>query len=275
MPEGPEIHRAAGKIGAALCGGKVLEAFFKFESLKPFETYLVGRRVESVTARGKAMVIAFEEGQFLYSHNQLYGRWMIRKRDKPPKTNRDLRVMLKTQGASAYLYSASEIEMLGEADLKAHAYLKRLGPDIVLADWPLDRVMAHLRERRFERRALGGLLLDQAFLAGVGNYLRSEILHVCGLHPEQKIRHLGDGALENLYQRSCALAQQSLRHGGVTQDLARAQKMKAAGAPRWAYRHWVFVRGGRPCHTCGEKIQKLYVAARQLYLCPRCQKGAL
>ncbi|NJO67188.1 MAG: endonuclease VIII, partial [Leptolyngbyaceae cyanobacterium RM1_405_57] len=73
MPEGPEIKRAADQIAKAIGDRPVTEIFFAFDRLKPYEPKLVGRKVVSVTARGKAMLIGFDNGFSIYSHNQLYG----------------------------------------------------------------------------------------------------------------------------------------------------------------------------------------------------------
>ncbi|MGN8226592.1 DNA-formamidopyrimidine glycosylase family protein [Gracilimonas sp. BCB1] len=126
MPEGPEIWRAADKISDAIAGKEIEEVFFAFDELKPFELQLKGLKIDSITPRGKAIVTAFGNNLNLYSHNQLYGKWMISKDGNEPDTNRSLRVAIHTSDSSAFLYSASEIEMLEDDEVENHPYIKNL-----------------------------------------------------------------------------------------------------------------------------------------------------
>ena len=106
MPEGPEIRRAADRIGRVLVGRTLSEVYFGLERLKPFEGMLRGATVETLTTHGKAMLTHFTNGLTLYSHNQLYGRWYVCRRGRTPATTRTLRVGLHTAAASALLFSA-------------------------------------------------------------------------------------------------------------------------------------------------------------------------
>ena len=111
MPEGPEIRRAADKIEAVL-KDKIVEAIhFGLPPLKKFAKPLTGSRVAALETRGKALLTHFDSGLTIYSHNQLYGVWRIVKRDKLPKTNRQLRLAIHTDRHSALLYSASDISV--------------------------------------------------------------------------------------------------------------------------------------------------------------------
>ena len=114
MPEGPEIRRAADRIASVIEGRAVDEVFFAFPELKPWEDRLRGQRVRRAQPRGKALLIRFEQGVTMYSHNQLYGRWFIRERGVLPPTRRQLRAAIHTERPSALLYSASEIDLLDD-----------------------------------------------------------------------------------------------------------------------------------------------------------------
>ena len=86
MPEGPEIRCAADELAAVLAGKRVTKVFFAFDHLKPYANRLQGKTVCQVTARGKAILTRFSNGLTLYTHNQLYGRWLITTDDKYPDT---------------------------------------------------------------------------------------------------------------------------------------------------------------------------------------------
>ncbi|MEM6453593.1 MAG: endonuclease VIII [Acidobacteriota bacterium] len=272
MPEGPEIWREAAQLDRALRGRATTAVFFAFDALAPHAETLVGRDVASVRARGKAMLVRFADGPVIYSHNQLYGRWMVGRADAdPPDTTRQLRLAIHNDRHVARLYSASDIAVLDPADVDRHDYIRKLGPDAVDPDVPEDAILAQLTDRRFRRRGLGGLLLDQGFVAGIGNYLRSEILHVVGLHPDVRPDDLDVAEQRSLARAILALPRQSYETKGITNDLARAEAMKARGVRRAQYRHHVFARAGKRCYTCGDAIEKIDKASRRLYLCQTCQ----
>lgn len=275
MPEGPEIRRAADRIAAAIDGQLIVEVHFGLARLRQFEDELTGVRVAGVETRGKAMLIAFDLGLTLYSHNQLYGVWYLRRRGQLPSTARSLRVALHTATDSALLYSASDISVLDADGLLRHPYLIRLGPDLLdpALHW---RVLARrLNDPAFRNRSLGALYLDQSFLAGLGNYLRSEILFAAGLHPKQRPRDLELKTRNQLARATLEVGWRAYRSGGVTNPEARVAALKAAGERRRGYRFAVFARAGRPCHVCGAAIERLEIGGRRLYRCPGCQPNPM
>lgn len=271
MPEGPEIRIAADRIAKVLVAQEATKIFFAFSSLKPFEEMLQGASVTAVETWGKAMVMRFSNELAIYSHNQLYGRWYVRRRSNYPKTNRELRLAIHTKRHSALLYSASDIEVLAQEGLKEHPFLSKIGPDLLHESTTEEVVYERYSDPAFQRRSLAGLLLHQHFLAGLGNYLRSEILHVCGLHPLHRLKDCSDGQRKELAHETLRLAQQSYETKGITNDLERAEALKAKRVPRRAYRHHVFAREGKPCYVCGTKIRKEDHTNRRVYLCPICQ----
>ena len=271
MPEGPEIRRAADAVARALVGRTAERVDFALPRLRASGERLAGRRVDAVEARGKALLLHFSGGQSIYTHNQLYGLWKVVAPGARPSSTRALRLAIDNPVASALLYSASDIEVLGRAALPRHPYLAKLGVELLAPATRIDVVRAQLDAPRFQRRALAGLLLDQGFLAGIGNYLRSEILFVAGLRPELVLATLDDDARDRLARAALELTRQSYRTRGITNDAARAAALKQSGLSFSRYRHHVFDREGEPCWTCGTTIERRVVAGRNLFLCPRCQ----
>ncbi len=271
MPEGPEIRRTTDQLAAVLEGSCIEEAFFGQAHLAAAAEQLVGCRVNRVIPRGKAILMHLSNGLALYTHNQLYGVWRVAERGKLPHTTRTLRVALHTGTHSALLYSASDIALLEPPQLAAHPYLAKLGPDALDLDVTWRDVAAQMRLQRFRNRSLGALLLDQSFVAGLGNYLRSEILHVSRQHPA---RRPGDLSRRDTGLVARAILQQTRRSyatGGITNSPRRVSALRKSGCTRAQYRFAVFGRAGLNCYTCGSGIKRLEVGSRRLYLCERCQ----
>lgn len=273
MPEGPEIRRAADRIKAVLEGRIAVRVELHPPRLAAWSAVLSGRRVEGVTTRGKAMLTRFAGGLVLYSHNQLYGRWYVVKRGAVVRTSRSLRVAIHTEQHSALLYSASDIHVLDEGELAAHPFLGRIGPDLL--DPLVDDVVVRerLRDPAFRGRRLSSLYLDQSFLAGIGNYLRSEILFVARVAPEQRPQDLAAAHLRALARATIAVTRCSYESGGITLDERLEAKLKKEGTPRWQRRFWVYKRDGRPCRKCETIITRIDTGGRGLFFCSSCQGG--
>ena len=274
MPEGPEIKRSADKIAAAIAHRPIKEIFFAFDHLKPYAEKLESRQIIAIEPRGKALLTRFDNGLNIYSHNQLYGKWVICNAYSYPETNWKLRLAIHTERKSALLYSASDIDVLADGDLDHHPFLQRIGPDVLDERVTVEQVMERLCDREFYRRKFTTLLLDQHFLAGLGNYLRTEILFVARVHPERRPVDCTEAELKQVAEAAIAVPRQSYVTAGITNDVELANQLKAQGYKRAAYRHWVFNRQHQPCFVCGTPIVKAMSGGRRYYFCPTCQGTA-
>ncbi|MBD0269682.1 MAG: endonuclease VIII, partial [Cyanobacteria bacterium Co-bin8] len=268
---GPEIRRAADRLEKAIANQPTTAIFFAFEHLKPFEEKLSGHTVKAVETFGKAMVTRFDNEICVYSHNQLYGLWMVRSAHDYPPTKRQLRFAIHTGKKSVLLYSASDIAVLYADEVPHHPFIRNLGPDVLKATTSEATVLEQITSTRFRRKSLSSLLLDQRFLCGIGNYLRSEILFVARTHPTLRPMNCSEAQIEGLVKGAIAIPRQSYQHNGITNDLALAARLKAEGLARREYRHWVFGRETQPCYICGTPIIKAISGGRRYYYCPTCQ----
>lgn len=273
MPEGPESYRDAQRIQRAIGGRRMTEVWFAFDALAAWQERLRGRKLRRARTLGKAILLEFADGTTIYTHNQLYGRWMFSDPDRRPDTGRQLRLALSSTDRSALLYSASDIEVLESREVDDHPFIRRAGLDILSSGADAGEVAAWIGRSRFRRRALGRLLLDQSFLAGVGNYLRSEILFRARLRHTQRIADLDEASVEHLADAAAELMWRSVETGGITNDPELARRLKAAGWKRRDYRHYVFGRAGQACFECDGPVDKTTFDNRRLYFCPRCQPG--
>ena len=272
MPEGPEIHRAANRIAKALVGKTLDNVEFHYKTVEGLEHYFLGKEVEYVKARSKGLLISVGD-YVMYSHNQLYGRWTVnRATTKPRPTNRSLRVLFSNDKSTARLWSATDIEILEPWELPGHPYLAKLGPDVADLEVKYEDVLAQVSNPKFARRQLSGLLLDQGFLAGVGNYLRSEILFAAGISPYRKTGSLSDEELHQLAKSAIEITALAYHEKGVTVPQELYQALRDNGLSRYQARHYVFTRDGLECHNCQSLIVHTRLSSRRLDYCPTCQK---
>lgn len=270
MPEGPEIRRAADALARAVVGEPLTAAYFAFPALRRHARTLPGRSIESITPHGKALLTRFDNGWTLYSHNQLYGVWKVVPAGERPDTTRSLRVALETRRRGILLYSASDVELWRTERLGEHPFLRRLGPDVLDPSLQPAAVAARLASDAFAGRSLAALLLDQGFLAGMGNYLRSEVLFEARVAPRRRPRDLDAAERRRLAAALLAVPQRSYRTRGIQRT--RGMQSDYLTDTPGAFRFRVFDRAGQDCEVCGDVIRRQELAGRRLYWCANCQE---
>ena len=244
MPEGDAIHRAARRL-QVLVGQRVAATSPnpRAQATRVAET-VDGRRLESVDALGKNIVLRFEGGVAVRSHLRMSGRWTVR-----PKGAASVGLpwlVLAGDAVEGVLWNGPVLEL----HLRA---LGRVGPDILARPPRIDAMLARLR-RADQTRTLGESLLDQSLVAGIGNMWLAEVLWTVQLSPWRRLGEAGDAELRAALDTAAELMRASL-------DRGRA-------ARRNAYR-----RAGRPCPRCRTPIAARGQgdANRTAYWCPGCQ----
>ena len=271
MPEGPEIRLAADKIGAVLENQIAQKVSFGLPNLRRYQKRLSNCRVLDIETHGKALLTHFDNGMSVYSHNQLYGVWKIVKLGDMPQTKRQLRFAVHTDTHSALLFSASDISVWKKEALSEHPFLSKLGPDILNPSLTWQEIADRLSSKRFAGKALASLYLDQAFLAGLGNYLRSEILFYAAIRPTEKPRNLSKDQVVTLAKSTLEISQRSYRNQGVTIPAEKYKAHRKAGASYERSRFYVFGRAEMPCRRCQSRIERSTLNSRRIYTCSACQ----
>lgn len=275
MPEGPEIRKAADNIASTIVGKTVLNLEFGQAHLKKYEARFASMKVMAIDTYGKAIVTRFEsklgETLNIYSHNQLYGRWVCCKANEAPNSNRQLRIGIYTKDSWALLYSASDIIVMTDDEVLAHPFISKLGKDVLHPDTTEEYVIERLNSSSYRNRQLGGFLTEQTFLAGLGNYLRCDILFSAGILPCTKPSQLEQQKLIILAKEILRIPRQSYQTESITNDPITVKKLLAEGSSLEHARFLVFHREGQPCYRCGTSIIKKKTGGQPCYICRVCQ----
>jgi endonuclease-8 len=273
MPEGDTVFRAARTLHKFMAGHLVT----RFESAYPALTRvaddhpIVGRTIESISARGKHLLIAFSGDLVLRTHLRMNGSWHLYPAGaKWQRPARDMRVLVATADACAVGFNIPVAEFLSARDLERHAQLNALGPDLLAPTFERDEVLRRMRARGSE--LVADVQLNQRVVAGIGNVLKSEILFLAGVYPFAPVSALSDGDLERIVDIS--------REQLAANVMSRSQTLSTASGRRTtrsldpSAKLWVYSRGGKPCRRCGTAIQarKTGPDARITYWCPACQR---
>jgi endonuclease VIII len=244
MPEGDAIHRAARRLQVLV--GERVSASSPHPRARPSKVAetVDGRRLESVEALGKNLVLRFDGDIAVRSHLRLSGRWTV----QPPRTERIGLPWLVLTGsrAEAVLWNGPVLEL----HLRA---LGRVGPDILERPPRLDAMLERLRGAD-PTRTLGETLLDQSLVSGIGNMWLAEVLWTVQLSPWRRLAEVTEAERRSALEVAAALMGAALERG-------RAGR-------RNAYR-----QTGRPCPRCRTPIAARGQgdANRTAYWCPGCQ----
>ena len=282
MPEGDTIFRAAATIHRVLSGKEVT----RFESVYPALTRvaddrpIVGRTIESVSARGKHLLIAFSGDLILRTHMRMNGSWHIYPAGaRWQRPAREMRVLVGTHDAVAVGFNVPVAELLTARALAQHRQLRALGPDLLSGAGgsrsseraPFDRLEVIRRLRARGGDTIGDALLNQRVVAGIGNVFKSEVLFVARIDPFAPVSSLSDAELERLV----AVAREQLAANVMTrsQTLSPAFGRRTTRSLDPREKLWVYGRDGRKCRRCGALIhsRKAGFDARLTYWCPACQ----
>jgi endonuclease-8 len=272
MPEGDTIFRAAHALHRALAGHVVT----RFESVYPALTRIaddrpiVGRTIESVSARGKHLLMTFSGDLVLRTHMRMNGSWhLYRTGARWQRPARDMRVVVGTDHAVAVGFNVPVAEFLTARGLERHKQVGALGPDLLAEVF--DRGEVVRRMRTHPRDAIADVLLDQRVVAGIGNVFKSEILFDARVHPFTPVAALTDADLD----RIIAIALTQLRANVMTrgQTLTHASGRRTTRSLDPNAKLWVYSRGGKRCRVCATPIlsKKTGIDARITYWCPQCQ----
>jgi endonuclease-8 len=258
VPEGDTVWLAARRMHLALAGQAITTSDFRVPQLAT--TDLRGREVLEVVSRGKHMLTRVQGDLTLHTHFRMDGSWRLYSaKQQIPRDDPRIRVLLGNPAWLAAGYQLPVVELLPtdrENDAVGH-----LGPDLLGDEWDPERAANNLRAE--PTAEIGMALLDQRYLAGLGNMYRCEICFLRGLHPWTPIADIP--ALEPVValSRRVLMANRNRPEQSTTGQLRRDQAL------------YVYGRAGRPCRRCGSTIQQAEQGrapyARVTYWCPRCQ----
>jgi endonuclease-8 len=246
MPEGDTLHRAAARLQPLVGERLEVETPHPRARAAIAAEQLDGRRLESVTARGKNLVLRFEGGVVLRSHLRMSGRWITRPRGQDGVG----RPWLVLRGATieGVLFNGPVLELHTRA-------LARLGPDILGSPLEVDAMLARLRHAD-GTRPLAETLQNQSLVAGIGNMWMAETLWAAQLSPWLPLGEVPEDDRRRALETAAALMRASLDGGREP-------------------RRQVYNRAGRPCPRCRTPIRSWGQGDenRTAYWCPRCQPG--
>jgi formamidopyrimidine-DNA glycosylase len=269
MPELPEVETTVRALREPLVGYTFTGVrnswprHIALPTLEELQERIAGRRVLEINRRGKFLVFSLSEGETLLIHLRMTGHLSVVSAETPvePHTHtifsledgRELRFRNPRKFGRVYLVRDPQ-EVLG-----------RLGPEPLEESFTVEALRRLLAGKR---RQLKALLLDQHFVAGVGNIYADEALFHAHLHPLRRADTLSDEEIAALHGAIQKVLQMGIEREGasidryVKPDGTRGSMQEAVS---------VFQRTGATCYRCGTPIERIIAGGRSTHFCPVCQ----
>lgn len=269
MPELPEVETIARGLRQTLIGRTITGVHVNWprsvatHAIADLHAELLGQRIEGIRRRAKYLIFDLSGGGALLIHLRMTGQLSVVPADSPPAPY-DRAIFTLDNGQQLRF---SDRRKLGRIYLvpDADRVVSRLGPEPLSEEF----TPALLRQRLAGRsRQLKPLLLDQTFIAGVGNIYANEALWLARLSPWRRSDTLNETEVERLHQGIIVALKRGLAHGGTTID---AYRQADGSTGSYQQEFLVHARAGQPCPRCGTPIRRAVLGQRSAYYCPNCQ----
>lgn len=270
MPELPEIEtisRALSQGGnnwPSILGKTITEVNILWErtletpSAEEFKARIIGQGIKEVDRRGKFLHIHLTSDSLII-HLRMSGDILIEPEDEEIATHHRL-LLIFDDGWRMAFNDTRKFGRVWLVDDPVEVF-KRLGPEPLASEFTSDVLYQRLVSHR---RQLKPLLMDQCFLAGMGNIYTDEALHLAKLNPLTRSDTISEGQAEELWRAIRHVLLEGIHNNGASID--------------WVYRGGdfqnyfrVYQRTGEPCPDCDTPIIRIVVGQRGTHLCPTCQ----
>jgi formamidopyrimidine-DNA glycosylase len=270
VPELPEVETIVRELRPHIVGALIRDAHVDWarsiahplEDIPRFCAGLRGRRVTGLWRRGKFAILDLDDGQHLLVHLRMSGRLLLSPGGQP----QHLRMVLNLSGdGRLYFYNQRKFGRLWLVD-DPELVIGDLGPEPLSEAFTPELFLSLIRKRR---GMLKPLLLNQQFVAGLGNIYVDESLFRAGLHPQRTADTLTEAEVYALHSAIQGVLRQALAHHGTTFDGIFVRPQGQEGRQQEGLH--VYGQQGEPCSRCGRPIERTVVGGRGTHFCPRCQ----
>jgi formamidopyrimidine-DNA glycosylase len=299
VPELPEVETLRLDLAKEVTGRRIKavsvangRSVRRHPSAKHFRALLEGRTIKSVARLGKYLLLALDSGNTLVVHLGMSGQLLRVKSAKEPKPKHTHVVITFTQGgelryvdprtfgemfvsvpkpaepgAAAPASSSGAAASDGAAMRRQVHELAHLGFDPIEDMMSWDRFALLLRQHH---AGLKALLMDQQFVAGIGNLYSDEILFAAGLRYDRQADELSTTETRRLYRSMVETLAEAIKHRGST--LADEQYRDLFGeVGDYQGSHQVYDREGQPCRRCRNTVVRVRAGGRSTFFCEHCQ----
>jgi formamidopyrimidine-DNA glycosylase len=267
MPELPEVETIKNELSPHVVGRTITgvtpvwTGIIKQVPVEEFISRVRGKKVLALSRRGKYLFFHLSSGEILVAHLKMSGSLFL-SAGEPPKYTRI--IVHLDNGQNIYFRDPRKFGML-KLITKPEEIISKLGPEPIDKDFSVKVFADRLKNRKAPIKAL---LLDQKFLAGVGNMYADEALYLARIHPERISGSLTGEEIRRLHR-----ALREVLNAGISYKGASiVTYYRPNGSTGKAHFQFNVAHGMRKtCKICGNPIKRIVVRGRGTYYCPKCQ----
>lgn len=264
MPELPEVETVVRGLRGPLVGRTFTGVTVKWPNsvktpIPELESRLPGQRIESITRRGKYLQFHLSAGDMLLLHLKMSGDLLVEPAQEPLHDH--VRTIFELDNGHQLRFK--DTRKFGRVYLvdDPAKVVGHLGPEPLADDFTVEAFKA-LFQRRKGR--LKPLLLNQEFIAGIGNIYADESCFLAGVNPHRQVDSLSEEQLAKLYQAIRQTLQAGITHKGSSFD-------QVYRGGEFQNHFQVYGRTGEACYRCGAPITRAVIGGRSTHFCSHCQ----
>jgi len=274
MPELPEVETVKRTLAEYLTGEKITgiiinqEAVINTPEVNEFKKRIIDKTITGIERRGKYLILSLSPGYKMVVHLRMTGQLIYGEKTMPVKKHTHVIFSLSNGQELRFTDQRrfGRIWLVPEGELSRVSGLCTLGPEPLCDDFCLEDFITQLSKRKTRIKPL---LLDQNFIAGIGNIYADEILYRSQIHPERRAQSLSKEEATRLFWEVRHTLEEGIAHRGTTfSDYVDGRGEKGT---HQNYLN-VYQQLGKKCRRCGNLIERIRVGSRSAYHCPGCQK---
>jgi formamidopyrimidine-DNA glycosylase len=277
MPELPEVETLRRQLEKEVVGKRIKSVEVKnarilkrHSGAREFKSRVAGGKIKAVSRRGKYVIFELDNKQLLVFHLGMAGHLVKAAGHRAPDKHTHVVVALHPGGHIRYFDARQFGECFVADQAELEHYLGHLGLDALNDQIPWQRFGEMVAERKTKLKAL---LMDQKFIAGLGNIYSDEVLFQAGLPWDRASNVLTSNEVRRLSRAVGEILQDAIRHRGTTlEDEEWRDLYDEPGEHQQAL--MVYGRESLPCRRCRSPIERTRVGGRSHFFCPQCQSGA-
>lgn len=268
MPELPEVETVVRTLEHQIAGRKIEDVEIRYPKTiegdpAEFAQRLKGQHFRTFSRRGKYLIFGMDD-VILVSHLRMEGKYYIQDPDEPK--NRHMHVIFTLDNGKELRYH----------DTRKFGRMEIVPPDTSFEHWhdlgpePFDPRFcgAYIHAyRKGRKQPLKSLLLDQSFVAGIGNIYADEILAACNLRPGRSCARITRNDEEHIAEETRRIMKEAIAAGGTT-----IRSYTSSLGVTGLFQTSCTVHSQKVCGRCGGEIHMKRIGGRSSYYCPHCQK---
>lgn len=273
MPELPEVETIKRDLQKCLIGLSITavdvydQRILKTNSAPLFINSVIQKTISRVDRRGKVVIFSLREGGYLLAHPKMTGQLIYGDNLRKEANSRNTKVVISLSNGKFLNYN--DQRLFGRLSFVEHLtddkLLKNLGPEPFEKNFNTGWILQGIKQHRI---AIKTLLLDQHFIAGIGNIYASEILFEAGIKPTKPARRLNKSEINALHASTIRVLKEAVKYRGTSM---RNYRDSAGRKGKFMNRIKVYNKEESPCPRCAMAIKRIVQNGRSTYFCQGCQ----